>query len=93
MENNDATINDVLEAVNDMSAKMDDRFDKVEGRLDKVEGRLDKVEGRLDNLEVDIKYVKSNIVTKDYLDRKFQEHKEDYHSHQIRQPWGLKQEN
>ena len=86
MENNDATINDVLEAVNDMSAKMDDRFDKVEGRLDKVEGRLD-------NLEVDIKYVKSNIVTKDYLDRKFQEHKEDYHSHQIRQPWGLKQEN
>ena len=86
MENNDATINDVLEAVNDMSSKMDDRFDKVEGRLDKVEGRLN-------NLEVDIKYVKSNIVTKDYLDRKFQEHKEDYHSHQIRQPWGLKQEN
>ena len=61
-ERTEKNVDDVLSAVNDFSTKMDKRFDGVDGRLDKVEGRLDKV-------EKDVGYLKSNMVTKDDLDR------------------------
>ena len=67
------TTMDVLVAISDLSTNMDTRFDRLEGRVN--------------NLEGDMRIVKSTMVTKDYLDRKFHEHKDEFHSRQIDKPW------
>jgi len=61
--------------------KMDGRFVKIDERLDKTESDLmeaihdladdvQAINDRLDRHETNIKYLKSHMVTKDYLDRK-----------------------
>ena len=69
------TIKDVLSAVNELSGNIDQRFDKVEQELGNVENRLGNVETRLSSVEIDLKdvrnTVKTQMVTKDYLDEKF----------------------
>ena len=60
--NQEPTNADIIEVVNAFSTKID-------GRMDKLDGRMDKLDGRMDKLEKDVGYLKSNMVTKDDLDR------------------------
>lgn len=77
-QNNDEPTNyEILEAINSYATGTDRRLEKIEGRLDGIDGRLDgidgriqKIEGRLDGIEPTLAYVKSQMVTKEYLDDK-----------------------
>lgn len=64
------TLQDVLGTVQDVLDTVNEGFTSVEGRLGNVEGRLIK-------LETDMTYVKSVMVTKDYLDDKLADLKGD----------------
>ncbi len=57
------TVNDLAEAVNIFATKTEERFDKLEDSLDGVEGEIGSI--------------KSQMVTKDYLDRKMAEQRGD----------------
>ncbi|KKP89360.1 MAG: hypothetical protein UR94_C0037G0002 [Parcubacteria group bacterium GW2011_GWA2_36_10] len=57
------TVNDILFAVNKLSENFEQRFDNVEQRLDNVEQDLSSVKSK----------VNTQMVTKDYLDRKLTE--------------------
>ncbi len=60
--------------------KIDQRFDQVDARFEKIDQRLDKVDARFDRIEavmvtkddlaIAIAGVRSEMVTKDYLDKK-----------------------
>lgn len=55
-KNHEPTNSDILEAINQFATHVEERFNGVEKRLDRVES--------------DMVYVKSVMVTKDYLDDK-----------------------
>lgn len=80
MEDKEATTMDVLVAVSDLSSSVDTAISKLSNKMDT---RFDKVEGRLGKLEGRVGVIERTMVTKDYLDRKFQEHKEELHSAQL----------
>lgn len=64
---------EILEAIADFSESVDHRFDAVESRLTNVESRLTNVESNLTGVKAGIGSLKSQMVTKDYLDRKLYE--------------------
>jgi archaellum component FlaC len=73
----EVSTNEILEAINEFASAVERRFDGVEQRLDGVEQRLDGVEQRLDGVEQNIKglgkdvsSIRSQMLTKDYLDEK-----------------------
>lgn len=45
---------------------IDEKFEKIDERFEKIDERFEKIEG-------DIGYLKNNMVTKDYLDKKLAE--------------------
>lgn len=68
--NKEITLGDVLSSVNDLAEAVNVFATKTEERFDKIESRLDRV-------ETDITSIKSQMVTKDYLDRKMAEQRGD----------------
>ncbi len=66
----DASKNEILEAIGEFSNRVEQRFDKIEDRLGSVENRLEKVENKLGKVE-------AVMVTKDYLDDKLLDMKGD----------------
>lgn len=60
---NEPTNQDILSAINTFAQHTEERFTGVENRLIKVEDRLSGVEN-------DVSSLKTNMVTKDYLDEK-----------------------
>ena len=58
------------EALQLFGTHVDERFNKVDERFDKVDKRFDRIEGRLSRVEQNIGYLKTGMVTKDYLDDK-----------------------
>ncbi len=63
MSKSEPTIDDVLEAITDFA-------DSTEQRFDGLEKRFDGLETRFDGLDNKVKTVETQMVTKDYLDRK-----------------------
>jgi hypothetical protein len=53
---NEASKNEILEAINEFSTNVDEKFNKIDERFDKVEGEICKI--------------RATMVTKDYLDDK-----------------------
>ena len=64
------TTRDILLAVNKLSDDIDQRFTGVDQRLDNLEQKVDSLERRVGNVEG---IINTQMVTKDYLDRKFAE--------------------
>jgi len=76
MENQETTNNEILAAIKKLDVRSEQTEKNVEDVLEAIsdfstamDGRLDKVDGRLDKVDKDIGYLKSNMVTKDDLDR------------------------
>lgn len=69
-----AAMQEILEVIHVFSDNMDRRFEGVETRLTSVEVELTGVKNRLTNIEEDLTHVKATVktqmVTKDYLDEK-----------------------
>ncbi|MFH0928543.1 MAG: hypothetical protein V1821_03660 [bacterium] len=63
MNNEEPTIQDVLEAISDFSTHMEKRFDGLESHVANIESRVTNIESRVTRVE-------STMVTKDYLDEK-----------------------
>ena len=64
------TNKDLLEAINAFSCKIDQRFEGIDQRFEGIDQRFE-------GIEREISWIKSQMVTKDYLDRKL---------------WGVKEE-
>jgi vacuolar-type H+-ATPase subunit I/STV1 len=75
-------VQDALEAIHDLSSHVDekfsntdDKFSKIEDRFSKIDDRFSKMDGRLVSLEG---FVRTQMITKSYLDDKLASKLGDY---------------
>ena len=73
-------VDEILEAIGHFSNKTEEHFDRIENRLDNMDVRMGNMDVRMGNMEGD-------MVTKDYLDKKFFDSK-DYATTLIRKEDG-----
>ena len=81
----EATTNEILSAINNFANEVeerfdgiDKRFDGVDKRFDGVDKRFDGVDKRLDDLDARVGHLENQMVTKDYLDSKLADLREDF---------------
>lgn len=71
---NGTTLDDVLVAVNSAFTKVEER---IEERFAEVKSDIVEIKSDIVDLKADVHELNTTMVTKDYLDRKFQESKDD----------------
>lgn len=60
---NEASKNEILEAVNEFSTNVDKQFQEVKGEMNQIKGEMKQIKGEIGS-------IKASMVTKSYLDDK-----------------------
>jgi predicted RNase H-like nuclease (RuvC/YqgF family) len=81
---NGATLDEVLETVNNSFTRMEERFAEVKSDISSMKSDISSMKSDISSMKSDISDLKSDVhelnttmVTKDYLDRKVQEFKDE----------------
>jgi hypothetical protein len=73
----DASKNEILEAIGEFSNRVDEKFAAIDGKFAAIDGKFAAIDGKFAAIDSELKFIKSVMVTKDYLDDKLLDMKGD----------------
>lgn len=80
MDGLDSRQDEMIEVIQSFATDVDGRFTQIDQRFTQIDQRFDRVDERLDHIEKEQTRMRSVMVDKDYLDRKFLDFKADIFS-------------